>query len=99
MAVGIFRKVLDKVGSVLKFVKEHLPLVSKLAFAAAPILTTVNPALGAGAAAVGAGAAGVNKFLSGFDGLANPPQGNESNGLDVDFNNDVSPYIKFKRNI
>ena len=103
MAVGIFRKVLDKVGSILKFAREHLPLVSKLALAAAPVLTAINPALGAGAATVAAGAAGLDKFIGKFengnaayDGLANPSSAND---LNVDFNNDVSPYIKFKKNI
>ena len=93
MAVGIFRKVLDKVGGLLKFIKDHLGDVSKIAVAAAPVLTAVNPALGAGAATVAAGAAGLDGLLNGF---ASPPQGSN---LAAEFSNDVSPYIKFKRNI
>ena len=103
MAVGIFRKLQENIIPALKWLRGQLPNIAKLALAAAPILTTVNPALGGIAGGIAAGAAGIDKFIGKFengnaayDGLANPTPPND---LKVDFNNDVSPYIKFKKNI
>ena len=93
MAVGVFRKIGDFLSTALRYAKDLVPIMARVTKTVAPVLGTAlgQPAIGA---AVGAGAGALENLVNTGDiGAAM----NETAKIFND--NDVSPFIKFKRAI
>ena len=91
MAVGIFRKISDKLHTIWNSLKEYAPLFANIGRAVAPVVSAVNPAIGS---AIGIGSNALGGLVDGFSG--DMSGANDSSKI---LNDDVSPFIKFKRSI
>ena len=85
MAVGIFRKITDKLQTLWDSLKQYAPLITNIGKAVAPAVSAFNPAIGAG---ISFASDTLNKLVA--PGSPSTP---------VDIESDVSPFIKFKRRI
>ena len=87
MALGIFRKIGKFFKGVGKGIAKALPVVGKIAQAAAPALSMINPALGTVASGVATGANVVNGIIKNVKNSSNAPPAPVAD----------SPFIKFKK--
>ena len=90
MALGIFRKIGKFVKGIGKGIAKALPVVGKIAQAAAPALSMINPTLGTVASGVATGANVVNGIIK---NVKNQTQGLPQAQTQVA----DSPFIKFKK--
>ena len=86
MALGIFRKIGKFVKGIGKGIAKALPVVGKIAQAAAPALSMINPTLGTVASGVATGANVVNGIIK-----------NVKNQTQAQTQVADSPFIKFKK--
>ena len=89
MAIGIFRKLSDRVKSIWDSVKEYLPVITKLA---APIVQQALPQV----------APFVPIVQQGIETLVGPSKLSPSNPLNKlaeSINSTTSPFIKFNKSI
>ena len=88
MALGIFRKIGKFVKGIGKGIAKALPVVGKIAQAAAPALSMINPTLGTVASGVATGANVVNGIIKNVKNQSLPQA--QTQVAD-------SPFIKFKK--
>ena len=88
MALGIFRKIGKFIKGVGKGIAKALPVVGKIAQAAAPALSMINPTLGTVASGVATGANVVNGIIQNVKNQSQPQA--QTQVAD-------SPFIKFKK--
>ena len=92
MAVGIFRKISDKLQTLWDSLKQYAPLITNIGKAVAPAVSAFNPAIGAG---ISFASDTLNKLVA--PDFAQTTSSGKI--IPSDIESDVSPFIKFKRRI